>query len=201
MVSGWITGPSICIWILCWKQIGAVKSASGKGRVFAGKWVQTLACLGGTSCRHLPSYHVFHFMRIFCWFMALQVCHMQLLLNGQPCVTRHTQRKNISIISGSNIKAPVWHCLQSGPWAEEKQRSAWPLNTTGQTEVDPSYMRSADPTAFVTPVAFPRLQVLLKLLQRAILLAMPISMKYAMQICYLLSFLPIHTKCLLPLLV
>lgn len=103
----WITGPSICIWILCWKQIGAVKSASGKGRVFAGKWVQTLACLGGTSCRHLPSYHVFHFMRIFCWFMALQVCHMQLLLNGQPCVMRHTQRKNISIISGSNIKAPV----------------------------------------------------------------------------------------------
>lgn len=47
---------------------------------------------------------------------------------------------------------------------------------------------------------FPQLQVLLKLLQRAILLAMPISMKYVIQICYLLSFPPKHTKSILPFL-
>lgn len=51
----------------------------------------------------------------------------------------------------------------------------------------PSYTGHADPAALLMRVAFPRLQVLLTLFQRALLLAMPTSVKHATQTCYLLS--------------
>lgn len=95
------------------------------------------------------------------------------------------QIRYIRTSKGSCVTLPAeWRWLR-----DEKT-----LNMTEQPKEDPSCMHSTHPAALLTLIAFPQLQVLLKLLQRPTLLAIPISMKHVIQICYLLSFPPKHTK-------
>lgn len=102
------------------------------------------------------------------------------------------QIRYIRTSKGSCVTLPAeWRWLR-----DEKT-----LNMTEQPKEDPSCMHSTHPAALLTLVAFPQLQVLLKLLQRPTLLAIPISMKHVIQICYLLSFPPKHTKSIFPFLV